>query len=99
MYKIETKHHIIQANYNDKPAFICKGPCECVWWKEDIWDYRPLEILHCKKCGGLLREVKPDDYKILEFAISPQKLEKEARNSLQHLVKPEFAEFARKTWC
>ncbi len=43
MYKIETKHHIIQTNNNDKPAFTCVGPCESVWWKNDIPPYSPLK--------------------------------------------------------
>lgn len=98
MYKIETKHHIIETNNNDKPAFTCTGPCESVWWKNDIPPYNPLEVLHCSKCGGVLRAAKPEDYKVIEFMITPQSV-KEAKITLKHEVKSGSEDFAREHWC
>lgn len=97
MYKVETKHHIIQTNSNDKPAFACAGLCGSVWWKEDVPDYSPMTMLHCEKCGGILRTAKPEDYKVIEFKITPQN--NQFGLMLIHRVKEGSEEFAKANWC
>ena len=96
MHKVETKYHIITANDNDKPAFICTGLCESVWWLSSFPGYTPLSNIHCEKCGGKLRAAKPEDYKVIDFKISDQNA---FGLFLSHDVKEEYKDFALANWC
>ena len=97
MYKIETKYHFITSNENDLPKYICNGLCKKAYWESENNNPNALEVLQCESCQGALIPITKEDYKTLEFKITPQQVRTVTVNYLSE-VKPEFEEYAKANW-
>jgi hypothetical protein len=97
MYKIETEYHFITSNENELPQYICNGLCKKAYWSADYRGISPLEVIKCESCGGNIRSINKDEYKIIEFKITPQHTRQVVMGYMSQ-VKPEFVEYAKTTW-
>lgn len=97
MQKIETEYHFIESSENEPPKYICKGPCKKAYWSADYRGISPLEVIKCASCGGDIRSITKEDYKVIEFKITPQHT-RQAVMGYMSTVKPEFVEYAKATW-
>lgn len=99
MYKIETEYHFITSNENELPKYICNGLCKKAYWNYDVKEQlnTPLAILKCESCNGNITTIKKEDYKVIEFKITPQQ-RREVTISYLSEVKPEFEEYAKANW-
>ena len=97
MQKVETKYHFITTNENDAPKYVCSGLCEKVYWEDKISPFSVLEIAKCESCDGQLKAVSRNNYKVIEFKITPQNTNQVIWKYLSQ-VKPEFISFAESNW-
>ena len=99
MYKVETKYHFITSNENELPKYICNGLCKKAYWNDDVKEQlkTPLTVMRCESCQGNIRAIKKEDYKVIEFKITPQQ-RRELTIGYMSQVKDEFIEYAKNNW-
>jgi len=97
MYQIESKYHFITSNENEKPKYICSGLCKKAYWEDKHKKPNPVELLKCESCEGILKTITKDDYKVIEFKITPQQIRKTTIEYLSQ-VKEEFIGYAKANW-
>jgi hypothetical protein len=97
MQKIETEYHYITSSENDAPKYICTGKCRKAYWANDYRGASPLEVLKCDACNGNITSITKEQYKVIEFKITPQHT-RQATLGYMSQVKPEFVEYAKANW-
>lgn len=97
MQKIETKYHFITTNENEPPKYICSGLCKKAYWENKHEKPNPLVLLKCESCDGVLKTITKDEYKTIEFKITPQHTRQVVISYLSQ-IKPEYEEYAKTNW-
>jgi NAD-dependent SIR2 family protein deacetylase len=97
MQKIETEYHYITSSENEAPKYICKGKCKKAYWENDYREASPLEIIKCSSCNGNVGAITKNEYKVIEFKITPQHTRQVTIGYVSQ-VKPEFVEYAKAHW-